>query len=162
MAAEPLPVRTPESGDTTPAARNLRAAAEAVALALVAISPWPFGSVQPFWEFALLAGVAVLAGLWAAHAAVTGRFAFRPDAVSACLLGLVLLAALQLVPLPAPAVRVLSPTLSGWNQSLRPEVGEVLPGESGPGRPRPDWLPLSIDPAATQDTLARLLRSEER
>ena len=40
-----------------PAARTLRAAGEVVLLILVATSPWPLGSEQPRWEFALAAGV---------------------------------------------------------------------------------------------------------
>lgn len=140
-----------------PAARALRAAAEAVLLALVVLSPWPFGAVEPVWEFALLAGLAAVVALWAAHAVAARRLAYHADPVAACLLGLVLLAAAQLVPLPEPAVRALSPTLAEWHRTLRPEVEEVLPGEADPGRPRPRWLPLSIDPAATRDALARLV-----
>jgi O-antigen ligase/tetratricopeptide (TPR) repeat protein len=155
-AGPPSPNPTPDPADG-PAARALRAAAEAVLLALVVLSPWPFGSVEPFWEFVLLAGLAVVVALWAAHAVVCRRFTYRPDAVSACLLGLVLLTAAQLVPLPESAVRVLSPTRAHWHQTLRPDVDEVLPGEDGPGRPRPGWLPLSIEPAATQDALGRLV-----
>jgi tetratricopeptide (TPR) repeat protein/O-antigen ligase len=157
MAAEPLlPRRTPAPTDG-PAAYALRAAAEAVLLALVALSPWPFGSVQPIWEFVLLAGLALVVALWVAHVIVCRRLTYRADAVSACLLGLILLTAAQLIPLPESAVRILSPTLAHWHQTLRPAVEEVLPGEDGPGRPRPGSLPLSIDPAATQDALVRLV-----
>src|SRR4051812_14119145 len=92
--------------DDLPAARTLRAAAEVVVLALAVAAPRPFGSVTPAAGAVLLAGVAVLAGLWAAPAAVTRRFAYRPDPVSVGLLGLVLLSAVQLVPLPGPVVRV--------------------------------------------------------
>src|SRR5262245_5684862 len=127
MAAEsPSPHRTPDPADGPPA-RALRAAAEAVLLALVVLSPWPFASVQPVWTFVLLAGLAVVVALWAAHAVVGRRLAYRPDAVSACLLGLVLLTAAQLVPLPESAVRTLSPTLADWHRTLRPDVDEVLP-----------------------------------
>jgi O-antigen ligase/tetratricopeptide (TPR) repeat protein len=146
----------PAGHDDPPAARNLRAAAEAVLLALAAFAPWPFASANRTWELVLFAGLAVVAGLWAAHAAVTRRFAYRPDPVGGCLLGLVLLAAVQLVPLPEFAVRVLSPTRAEWHRTLRPATGEVLPGETPPGPPRPSWLPLTIDPAATREHLVHV------
>src|SRR5436853_95849 len=82
------------------------AAGEAVLLALALLSPWPFGSVEPPYELALSAGVLLLAALWAAHAALTGRFRFRPDVVSVCLGGLALWSAVQLVPLPEAVVGV--------------------------------------------------------
>ena len=93
----------------TPVARNLRIAGEVVLLGLVALSPWAFGCVQPRHEALLGLGVAALALLWAAHAALTRRITYAHDPVSVCLLGLVLLTAFQLVPLPTSVVRVLSP-----------------------------------------------------
>jgi tetratricopeptide (TPR) repeat protein len=141
-----------------PAARGIRTAAEAVLFGLVAFSPWPFASVEPAWEFVLLAGVFVLACLWAAHATLTRRFSYHPDLASACLLGLVLLTAVQLLPLPQSVVRALSPQAAEWHQTLIPETPELLPGESDADAPRrSDPLPLSIDPSTTRDFLVRLL-----
>src|SRR5205814_306411 len=82
--------------------------------------------------------------------------ASRPDPAAARLLGLVLLTAVQLVPLPELAVRAVSPTRAEWHRTLRPAADEVLPGEPAPGPPRPAWLPLSIDPAATREFLVRV------
>lgn len=141
-----------------PVARLLRSAAEAVLLGLVAFAPWPFASVPTHWELVLRVGLAVLAILWAAHAAITRRFTYTPDWPSAGLLGLVLLTAFQLVPLPEAVVRLLSPQVAEWHHTLRPERPELLPGESDADvPPRPDWLPLTIDPAITSDFLAQLL-----
>jgi O-antigen ligase/tetratricopeptide (TPR) repeat protein len=142
--------------DRLPAARWTRAAGEAVLLALALLSPWAFGSAEPTYEFLLTAGVLLLAALWAAHAALSGAFHFRPDFVSACLGGLALWSMLQLVPLPAWFVGVVSPAWAEWHRTLLPEQLEVLPGEAGPV-PRSGWLPLTVEPSATQTFLARVL-----
>src|SRR5438270_10913768 len=107
MALTGEPSARPDDPDRLPAARHLRAAGEAVLLALVALAPWPFASNDPLFEFALTAGVVVLAALWAAHASLTRRFTFRIDVLSATLSGLVAVSALQLVPLPESGVRAL-------------------------------------------------------
>ncbi len=146
----------PVDPDRLPAARLTRAAGEAVLLALAFLSPWPFGGVEPPYELALSAGVLLLAALWAAHAALSGRFRFRLDVVSACLGGLVVWSAVQLVPLPEAVVGVVSPERLGWHRTLLPAVSEVIPGEPGPV-PRPTVLPLTVDPSATRTFLARVL-----
>lgn len=152
MSAGPPPTAEP------PAARNLRVAAEAVLLGLVVLAPWPFASVTTPWAFVLLVGVALLTGLWAAHACLTRRLSYHPDLPSACLLGIVLLTAAQLVPLPGSVVRVLSPQAAEWHRVLIPASPEVLPGESEATVPRrPDWFLLSIDPAATRDFLVQVV-----
>ena len=122
---------TPTDGrDRLPAAELVRHAAEAVLLALVLLAPWPFASVEPSWRFVLAAGIGLLTALWLAHTVLTRRFTFRADAVALGLFGLILLAALQLVPLPEAVVRVLSPAaLEDWH-FFRPDADEVLPGEA--------------------------------
>jgi tetratricopeptide (TPR) repeat protein len=156
MAANAWP--EPAAADEPPAAGYLRGAAEAVLLGLVLVSPWPFGSVEPGWQFVLYAGLMVVAVLWVAHAIVTRRLAVRIDAVSGCLLGLILVTALQLVPLPVGLVGVISPARAEQHRTLRPEVGEVLPGEPADGAARREgWLTLTIDRPATRTFLAQLL-----
>ena len=152
---DPPPGR-PDDPVRLPAARHLRAAGEAVLVALTVLSPWPFASNEPLYEFALTAGVLLLCALWAAHAVVTRRFVFRPDVVSGSLAGLVLLSAVQLVPLPEGLVGVVSPARVGWHRDLLPEKSEVLPGEPGPAT-RPATLTLTADPSATRTFLARTL-----
>jgi O-antigen ligase/tetratricopeptide (TPR) repeat protein len=139
-----------------PAARFLRAAGEAVLLAMALLSPWAFGSVEPPYEFALSAGVLLLVALWAAHSAVTGRFRFRLDIVTTCLGGLVLWSAIQLVPLPEGVIAIASPARAEWHRTLLPQQSEVLPGEDGPA-PRSAFVPLTIDPSATRTFLVRVL-----
>jgi O-antigen ligase len=141
-----------------PTARAIRVAGEVLLLTLVALAPWPFGGVHPREEFFLGLGVCALVALWAAHAVVTRRFSYTSDAVSLCLLGLVLLTAIQLVPLPESVVRVLSPTAAHWQRTLTPELPELLPGEAEADVSRGGaWLRLSVAPAATEDLLMRLL-----
>jgi O-antigen ligase/tetratricopeptide (TPR) repeat protein len=144
--------------DDPPAARKVRAAAAFLLLALVAYSPWPFGSANPSGQVVLALGVLALVGLWAAHAVVTRRLTYRPDAVSACLLGLVLVTAFQLVPLPESVARVLSPVAAEWHRTLVPASPELLPGESEADVPRrSEWVRLSVAPAATEDLLVQFL-----
>ena len=139
----------------SPTARTLRAVAEFLLLFLVALSPWAFGCTEPFYTFLLFAGLGLVALVWAAHAVASGRFDYQPDIPSACLLGLVLVNVAQLVPLPEGVARVLSPTAAEWHQSLRPALSEALPGEEQ--SPRPTWVKLSVDPAATQFFLVHTL-----
>lgn len=147
---------TPADSDRP--ARLARAVAAFLLLGLVAAAPWPFGSSGPPWRLALSLCVFALASLWAGHAVLARRFSFAPDAVSLCLLGLVLLTAAQLVPLPASVVRVLSPRAAEWRSTLLPETPELLPGETDAAvAARPRWQPLSAAPAATEDLLARYL-----
>ena len=120
-----------------PFAHTLRGIGEFLLLTLVALSPWAFGCTEPYYTYLLFAGLGLLSLVWAAHAVTARRFAYRSDAVSACLVGLVLLGALQLVPLPLGVVRVVSPTAAEWHVGLRPEVSEALPGEVPV--PRPGW-----------------------
>src|SRR5262249_35370627 len=104
--------------DDPPAAHDLRTAAEGLLLVLVACSPWVLGSTVPRWEFFLSLGVLASAALWPPPASAPRRFTFRLDPVSLCLLGLVLLTAFQLFPLPPSVVRVLSPTAAEWHRTL--------------------------------------------
>src|SRR5687768_2438088 len=130
-----------------PTARAIRVAGEVLLLALVALAPWPFGCVHPREEFFLGLGVCALVALWAAHAVVTRRFSYTSDTVLLCLLGLVLLTAMQLVPLPESVVRVLSPMAAHWQRTLTPEVPELLPGEAEADVPRRGArLRLSVAP----------------
>jgi tetratricopeptide (TPR) repeat protein len=141
-----------------PVARKLRAAGEILLLALVFLAPWPFGCVLPRDQFLLSIGVFALVGVWAARTVATRRFTYTADPVSLCLLGLVLLSAVQLIPLPESLVRILSPTAADWHRALLPETPELLPGETEASIPsRTDWFQMSVAPAATEDMLAQFL-----
>jgi O-antigen ligase/tetratricopeptide (TPR) repeat protein len=146
----------PNGRESLPAARFLRTAGEFVLFALATLSAWPFGGADYFWEYVLSAVVALLATLWAAHAVVTRRFRFKPDLVSGCLAGLVLLSVVQFIPLPVEVVRVVSPTRVAWHTDFVPERLETLPGEPDAGS-RPAAIPLSVDPFATRTFAAQVL-----
>jgi len=147
--------------DETPAVRTVqtvRTAGVVLLLALVALSPWPFGSANPSGQFAVAVTILILVGLWTAHAILARRLRYRSDAVAVCLLGLVIVAALQLLPLPGGVMRLLSPTAVEWNRALVPETPELLPGEGESDVPRrSSWQRLSVAPAATEDLLVQFL-----
>lgn len=138
-----------------PAAGWLRAGGEGLFIGLATLSAWPFGSVHPHFEYLLAAGVSLLAACWAVHAALTRRFTFRLDLVSAALAGLILLTVFQLVPLPLAVTKAVSPSRGEWHESFIPERLERLPGE--PETPRPAVVPLSVQPHATRTLAARLI-----
>lgn len=147
--------------DKEPAVRTdhtVRTAGVVLLLALVALSPWPFGSANPSGQFAVAVAILVLAGLWVAHAFLARGLHHRSNVVSVCLLGLVIITALQLVPLPEGLARLLSPTAVEWNRALIPEIPELLPGEGASDVPRrSSWVRLSVAPAATEDLLVQFL-----
>jgi len=105
---------------------------------LVLLAPLPFGAVGPAGRLALEAGALFLTALWALSS-VRERVALPPRAVLAGVLGLLALAALQVVPLGPRVIAIVSP----WTSSLREAV-------DGSGR-----VPstLSIAPDATASAL---------
>ncbi len=144
--------------DRPSAARQIRDMARWTLIGLVAITPWLFGCTAYPWRLLCAIGIFVVVALWATHAVLRRHFSYRPDAISLCLLGLVLFTTLQLIPIPSPLVRVFSPQAVRWHQELIPEVGELLPGEAeADARLRSRWLPLSQAPYATEDLLAQFL-----
>ena len=76
-------------------ARMVRTAAFVLLLAIVSLSPWPFGSANPGGQFVLALGLFALIAIWVAHAVYSRRLAYQSDAVSICLLGLVIVTAIQ-------------------------------------------------------------------
>ncbi|MCU0702874.1 MAG: O-antigen ligase family protein [Fimbriiglobus sp.] len=145
----------PSADPTHPTARWLRAGGEGLLLALANLSAWPFAGIEPFWQFFLAVGVALLTALWATHALLTRQFVFRPDLVSIALAGLLLLSTAQLVPLPIGVAKVFSPARAGWHETLIPAQIERLPGE--PEIARPGWITLSANPHDTRTFAARLV-----
>src|SRR5947209_1440879 len=106
--------------------RMLRLAIEGVVLAAVVVAPWLFGGVEPF-EGLLFIVTAVLLLLWAARAFFA---AGRPRPVCPLflsLLGMVLLAGLQLVPLPQGVLGWFSPGTVRLTTRLVPAEPEILP-----------------------------------
>ncbi len=129
---------------------------EGVILLLVAGLPWAFGGVDPPFELALAAGVALLLVLWAAIVCVSGRFNWLRCAVAPALTGIVLLAAFQLVPLPQFVLRIVSPgTADLWATILPAEPEKLSDTVTAPAAPT--LRPISIYPHATRVELFRWL-----
>ena len=87
---------------------------EAVVLALVALSPWAFGAVEPEAEFVLFAGVAVLLALWGARMLLEWRLRWAKCPVVLCLAGF-----LELVWLPAKQEQVDRSTFDQYAWAVR-------------------------------------------
>lgn len=144
--------------DDHTAGRDLRSAAELLIFLLVALSPWFLGCATSYWQFILSLGLLGFVGLWVGHVVLTRRFTYRSDVIGNCLLGLVLLTAFQLVPLPVGLVRILSPTTAEWHIELLPRASELLPDEREETVPQPpQWVRLSVAPSRTEDLLMQLL-----
>lgn len=148
----------PATGLRQSLAGGLRAGMEVLVLAMVCLAPWAFGAVEPVFEYALDAGVALVLALWGLRVLVEWQFSWKRCPVALCLAGLFLLGVWQLVPLPRQALGRLSPATAGLYDRLLPAEGEVFPG----GEPRevvrpPAGSTLSVYPTATRQELARLL-----
>ena len=139
------------------APRNIRAAGEVVVFALGTLSAWMYGGNTPHVEYILNLGILLLVGLWLAHGVVSKRWRVKFDLASACLLGLVVLAFVQLVPLPAGVVKVLAPARAELYEFLMPAQAERLAGESTPAATRPTMFPITVDATATKLHLSRLI-----
>ena len=82
---------------------------EVVVLALAVLTPWAFGGVDPVFEMAIAAGLALLLVLWAALAVAAGQFTFVRCPVTLALALIFLLGLIQLMPLPAGTLGWISP-----------------------------------------------------
>jgi O-antigen ligase/tetratricopeptide (TPR) repeat protein len=114
---------------------------EAVVLAQVCLSPWALGAVHPALAVYALGAVGAVCVLWAARAALDGRWAWAGGPVALCLGGLFLFGVAQAAALPAGVLTWLSPGVA----RLREELGA---GGAGP---------LSLDPGASRAGAVRLL-----
>ena len=124
-------------------AADLSKAAPAVLVTLVVLSPWPFGSAHPRATQAI-AQVTLLAAL-VLLIALGRRAPSSPRSVLAPLVGLWLLAGLQLVPFPQSVLEGLAPGPSAVWYPGDPVAAGVL----GSGA-----HPLSVHPEATTRWLA--------
>lgn len=143
--------------DSSAASKYLRTLAEFIVLALIVISPWPYGGVEAGWQFAFYVTIGVLLGIWCLHALVVGSIHIRLDFVSVCLLGIILVTGCQLAPLPMNWIRTVSPTEAKLLAQLRPQESELLPGERPEDIHRTNRMPLSLDPPATAEFLSQLV-----
>ncbi len=136
----------------------MRRVMEAVLLIMVCLSPWAFGAVEPLGEFLLLAGVGLLAMLWAVAMLLEGRLSWRKCPVALCLAALYLLGIWQLTPLSRPVLQAFSPATAKMYDQLLPADHEVVPvGETPPTLTPPPGSTISLYPGATRQEQIRLL-----
>lgn len=136
----------------------LRGTMEALVLAIVCLSPWAFGAVEPIHEFLLQVGLALLLVLWAARVVVGGGLCWAKCPVLLCVAGLFLLAVLQNVPLPSGLLQTLSPATARLHEQLLPAQPEVLAnGSAEHGSLAATSGTLSLYPGGTRRELMRLL-----
>lgn len=123
-----------------------RTALNKALLALAIVGPaLALGAVHPV----VLAAFTALGGVLLANLALDGREAahLRFDLVGALLLGLAAFTGLQLLPLPAGVVELVSPNA----YEIRAGAVEAL------GRTAPSFMPLTLDATLTAAELAKLL-----
>jgi O-antigen ligase/tetratricopeptide (TPR) repeat protein len=132
--------------DTDRVRRHIETASFGLLVVLLFVSPLARGSLaQQHWS--LMAVGALLCGALAFVARGLGRDpSFRFNPLTACLLGLVGLTLLQLVPLPAGLVGVLSPS----RLQVARQTAEAIRADA------PSWLALSSCMKCTRDSFLRL------
>ena len=108
------------------AVRALEWLIEAVALFLLAFSPIAFGATEQWSKLVVEVGVCAMAGLWCSAALLKRRMACVKSPLNLLIAGFILLACLQLVPLPGFLASRLSPA-TVWTQT------GTLPGANTPG-----------------------------
>jgi O-antigen ligase len=134
---------------------RLRRASEALILAMACLAPWAFGSVEAWAEFVLelgIAGVTILGAIADGRSDRSRRLLCVP---SLALAGLVLLAVVQAIPLPAGILRRIDPTTAALRAGLMPGTPERVIGDPAPPVAPPPAT-LSQDREATLQMAARL------
>jgi O-antigen ligase/tetratricopeptide (TPR) repeat protein len=127
-----------------------------ILLTAVALSPWPFASVHPFFEGLLYLVIAVLVVLWGLRALAEGRLVLVKCPVLLCLAGLYALAVWQTVPWSHETLARLSPGTASLYAGLLPQQPEVLTDAAGAAG-ETGGSTLSINPGATRQEAVRLL-----
>lgn len=140
------------------ALRLLPGVMEAIVLAMVALSPWAFGTVELKFEFVLFVGVAALLALWGARMLLEWRLRWTKCPVVLCLAALYIGGMWQVTPLPGDVLARLSPVTARMYGQLLPREPEAMPpGEEMPAVNPPPGSTISLYPGATQALLLRLL-----
>jgi O-antigen ligase/tetratricopeptide (TPR) repeat protein len=129
---------------------------EVVVLAIVVLTPWAFGGVDPIFELTLAAGVALLLALWAALAIASGRLTIVRCPVTFILALIFVVGLLQLLPLPPSLVAWISPGTANLRAELYPTQPEQLTVTEAAAS-APAWPTISIYPHATRQELFRWL-----
>jgi len=127
--------------------RRLALALRLGLLALLVAAPWPFGSATPRPGAILSAALYVLFGIWVFHLVSSGRLRRYPWTAGPWVAAGLLLALMQLVPLPAGLLSPLAPASSEIHHPNDPVAAGVL-GST--------WSPVSIEPFAGRTEMLRL------
>jgi O-antigen ligase len=122
---------------------------------MACLSPWAFGGVEAGASLALDAGVVLVAVLGMVSARGVDRVRNLSCAPSLALAGLVVLAAVQVAPLPGGIFQRVAPSSASLHAALAPEAPARVLGDPGPavGPPAPT---ISQHPEMTVDAAARL------
>ncbi|MFM7152009.1 MAG: hypothetical protein ACKO23_19450, partial [Gemmataceae bacterium] len=136
----------------------LRQLIELTVFAMVVVSPWLLGSVQPGAEFLLNLVLAVLLIMWAIRLGFQGEMPTRPCLVTLALGGFFLFGVAQTASLPQSLLKGLSPATVELRQELLPDKPEILQGsETPPAIPAARTGIISLVPQATRVEVLRLL-----
>ena len=146
-------------GGSSRTKRHLQAFSRWTAVSAVVLSPWLFGSAEP-WAFLLICTLVEIAcGVWVFSEICSGACELRAPVLFLCLIGLIGVVVLQMSSLPSAAVRALSPfsadmadrtasALEGWR--LSGTAHATLGQEAG-------WASLSVSRPATVRSLYLLV-----
>lgn len=129
---------------------------EGIVLLMVVLAPWFFGAVDPIFEYALFAGIALICVLWGVRSVVEQHFLWFSCPVALCLGLMFFIGIFQLVPMPSALLHVASPAAASLNSDLRPIQLEIIT-EGEPPTARSPWPTISVNPYSTQQWLVRLL-----
>jgi O-antigen ligase/tetratricopeptide (TPR) repeat protein len=142
----------------TKSALLVRGVIEAGVLALVCLAPWAFGATSPRFEFFLDVGVAGLMALWALRILLDWRWNWQWCPVGACLFALVVVAALQMAPMPKGLLSLVSPATARMYDRLLPARPEVVQaGDPGDSLTVPAGSTLTFDRGVTRREVGRFL-----
>ena len=138
--------------------RFLRHAARWPVTAAVLISPWCFGSADP-WAYLLMGQLAAIGtALWLFSLVSSRDPVWRVRGLTAALLALLAVTAVQVLPLPPSVAGLLNPTVAAARQAGLRTLAETGLDESVDGAPAPyGGHALSASPAATQRGLGLLI-----
>lgn len=113
---------------------------------LIILTPLAFGTVEP-WSIALAeAGVYVIAIVWGLAMASAGEIRIERTALNLCWLLVLIFGLLQVIPLPFPIIRIISPKAAALYEQMEFDSHLVA-----------SWHTLSLVPYATRQALMRLL-----
>ncbi|MGE3820222.1 MAG: hypothetical protein AB7I30_12450, partial [Isosphaeraceae bacterium] len=146
-----MPSTPVDDGVTSRTAARL---AEGLIIAAACAGPWMFGAVDAWAEWILLVAIVGAAAL----SAIAGG-GFRPAALrsapSLAILGLILLAVAQVIPLPGALHKVLDPAGFRLHAELLPEAPDRLLGDDQAPVPLPQPA-LSQAPGLSFEAAGRL------